>query len=159
MDSMTKEFKELVKSNHIKIISVSEASSQILQKNEMQLGDLSGIETIVEETATHFSLPKFQDSKEERFQNMCQWLREIFGESLSQDKTWDVELFYLKRKRPFQELELNSGHVLQGDSEPSFLSTSSTSRIPSDSWDSWVHIPANNETWMTVSSICFACCL
>lgn len=149
LNCITDEFKKLVESKHLKIISVYEASSQIVQKDETKLGVLpDNLETIVDGSATHFLLPKFWDHNERRFQEMCGWLRTILGNLHKPDTTWDPMTFPLQSQRPFGELQMPSKADIFNlkKTKPLFPGINDPGHT-----EFWVHLPANNELWMTVS--------
>lgn len=159
LNSITEEFKKLVESKNLRIISVSEVSPQIIQKDETKLGVIpDNLEMIVDGKAKHFLLSKFQDRNEPRFQDMCLWLRTILGDLLKHehDTTWDPMTFPLQTQRPFGELQMPSKADIFGLSKkkPVFPRMDDPGRT-----EFWVHLPANNEQWMTVSWKCFVYCL
>jgi hypothetical protein len=158
LESITNEIKKLVKSTNVKIISVSEKSPQMLQKNETFLGDLpTNIEAIVEGTTTHLLLPKFGDLNERGFQDMCRWLESILGELLSRDEDWSMIVFPLGLEQRHSSFDGIRGPRIGADNPllPELI------RLNSGKEDSgsWVHFPANNEYWMTVSKTCSICYL
>ncbi|KAG8530266.1 uncharacterized protein KY384_004767 [Bacidia gigantensis] len=152
VDSINSDFEGLIKSNNLKIVSVLETSpSQILQRNEMQLGGLpDGAEKIIDGAVTYFALSKFEDYDEPRFQRICECLTDILGDLVLRDINWDVTLFTLRRKRPFERFLTAPRDAFVGDPDPRFLPLS---QPESGSMDNWVHFPFNNAVSMTLPYI------
>jgi hypothetical protein len=155
LDAITAEFRSLVKANSLKIISVSELAPSdklaLVQKDEVPLGDLPDeTELVVDGAASHFSLPRFINGKEQRFADICKWLEMIFQDALSVDREWDKMVFWLDRKRPYGEQLTRPTVALFSDSEiPS--TASEFSNDDSRHKNFWLHFPFNHELFMRVS--------
>lgn len=151
LDSIHEDFMYLVKLNHLKIISVSEASSPItMQANETQMGwSPRKIGTVVQGHEPYFALSKFRDCNEGGFQEMCRWLSDIFRDDLSHDSNWDEVFFTLKLERPFGEHWIATTSDVKEDII--HMRIMPWSHSDPDSSDFWAHFPANNETSMNVS--------
>jgi hypothetical protein len=141
--SITVDFKELVKSCKLKVVSVAGTLSPcIVEADEAQLGELlPTTEWTVTTRATFVSLSKFTGPSDTRFEDMCKWLRFAFDDLLSSDPTWAPVLFPFDTKRPFEEADVNSTHFLGAQPDSKFLFGKG---------DIWLHLPANNEEWMKV---------
>lgn len=127
-----------------------------MQAHETKLGDLPfSKETVVEGTATFFSLPKFQDRKERAYVDMCKWLKGFLlvpsdGPIEQNGQNWTTDVFTIQRVRPHANHHLPFKYW--GSPKISFPEDSHQ-----DDTAFWLHFPVNNETWMNVSQTVFIC--
>lgn len=155
-NAITTEFRGFVKTTRIRIFSVSEQfPSPLLQGNTTVLGgDLpSSIETTAEWPTEHFSLPKFRAQDDDRFKDVCAWLKNVFEKGplhnlLSKEKTWSGKMFPLRPQRPFDLLFNYESDGFNGRYNWRYVPTRPISGLE----DCWVHIPHNTEPSMIVSS-------
>jgi hypothetical protein len=155
LNSITEDFRKLVKSSQIKIVSAVETQpaneAPVILKSEAELGDLpNGLETIVDGAATHFALSKFLDCGDQRFVDMCRWLDSVLGPLLSKDCEWEKVLLSLHPKQPFEDILVIPTRDLDLDRP----NVGAITVVPTDapcSQGFWMHFPYNDESLMKVN--------
>jgi len=151
IESSTRSFADLVDTGchsvsiyETKPLESDEADDVILVSREngvLQVAD----EVILASNANHFQITKFASATDPGYIQVCSQLKVIFGDLLSQDASFRLNVFPLTRVSPFG-VDVNRDKLHNG-----------TKSLDDNRWnelgDLWAHFPANNTAWIPVCDI------